>query len=117
MRRLVPAALVLLAALWLAAAALAEGRVALVIGNSNYKTVESLKNPQNDAMDVSVALEGLGFDVILGRDLTREKLIGALESMRNYDAGGYPVSFSPTDHNGSNFVELTVLRRDGKLMR
>lgn len=72
MRRLVPAALVLLAALWLAAAALAEGRVALVIGNSNYKTVESLKNPQNDAMDVSVALEGLGFDVILGRDLTRE---------------------------------------------
>ncbi len=52
-----------------------------------------------------------------GRDLTREKLVGALESMRNYDAGGYPVSFSPTDHNGSNFVELTVLRRDGKLMR
>ena len=52
-----------------------------------------------------------------GRDLTREKLVGALESMRNYDAGGYPVSFSPTDHNGSSFVELTVLRRDGKLMR
>ncbi len=52
-----------------------------------------------------------------GRDLTREKLIGGLEGMRNYDAGGYPVSFSPSDHNGSSFVELTVLRRDGKLMR
>ena len=52
-----------------------------------------------------------------GRDLTREKLVSAFEGMRNYDAGGYPVSFSPTDHNGSNFVELTVLRRDGKLMR
>ena len=52
-----------------------------------------------------------------GRDLTREKLVSAFEGMRNYDAGGYPVSFSPTDHNGSSFVELTVLRRDGKLMR
>lgn len=53
-------------------AALAEGRVALVIGNSDYASVASLDNPRNDALDISVALEGLGFDVILGRDLTRE---------------------------------------------
>ncbi len=36
-----------------------------------------------------------------GRDLTRESLINALESMRAVDAGGVmpPVSFSPTDHH------------------
>jgi hypothetical protein len=33
----------------------------------------------------------------------------ALDGMTNYDAGGYLVSFSPTNHNGSNFVELTVI--------
>lgn len=51
-----------------------------------------------------------------GKDLTREKFVGALEGMRNYDAGGYAANFTPTDHNGSKFVELTVLRRDGKYM-
>lgn len=36
-----------------------------------------------------------------GRDLTRERLVDALESLRNWDAGGImpPVSFSPTDHH------------------
>ncbi|RCW89009.1 caspase family protein [Paracoccus lutimaris] len=71
-----PAVLVLLVALWLGAGtALAEGRVALVIGNSDYQAVGALENPRNDALDISVALEGLGFDVILGRDLTREGML------------------------------------------
>jgi ABC-type branched-subunit amino acid transport system substrate-binding protein len=52
-----------------------------------------------------------------GKDLTREKFIGAMEGIRNYDAGGYSVNFTPNDHNGSKFVELTVLRRDGKYIR
>lgn len=51
-----------------------------------------------------------------GKDLTRDKLIAALESM-NLDLGGYRVSYSPTNHGGSKFVELTVMGRDGKLMR
>jgi branched-chain amino acid transport system substrate-binding protein len=36
-----------------------------------------------------------------GRDLTRERLVEALESMRDIDAGGVmpPVSFSATDHH------------------
>lgn len=36
-----------------------------------------------------------------GRDLTRERLVDALESIRNWDAGGTmpPVSFSVTDHH------------------
>ncbi len=36
-----------------------------------------------------------------GRDLTRERLVDALESLRDWDAGGImpPVSFSPTDHH------------------
>ena len=61
-----------LLAIWLAApAGWAGERVALVIGNSEYEAVGSLDNPRNDALDISVALEGLGFDVLLGRDLTQ----------------------------------------------
>jgi branched-chain amino acid transport system substrate-binding protein len=52
-----------------------------------------------------------------GNDLTREKFVAAMEQMRDYDVGGYTVSFSPTDHNGSKFVELTVIGKDERFLR
>ncbi len=42
-----------------------------------------------------------------GRNGNREKLIDAMHSMHPYDMGGYEVSFSPTNHNGSDFVDLS----------
>jgi branched-chain amino acid transport system substrate-binding protein len=52
-----------------------------------------------------------------GRDITREKFISALEGMNRVDIGGYMVSFSPANHNGSQYVDLTVLARSGKFFR
>ncbi|MDB5727858.1 MAG: Extracellular ligand-binding receptor [Noviherbaspirillum sp.] len=52
-----------------------------------------------------------------GRDLTRERLVAALESMSEYDAGGFVVRFGPARHNGSNFVDLTMIARNGKFLR
>ena len=40
--------------------AMAEKRVALVIGNSDYRDVPALENPRNDAEDVAAALKRLG---------------------------------------------------------
>jgi branched-chain amino acid transport system substrate-binding protein len=39
---------------------------------------------------------------------TREAFMQALDNMK-YDVGGYVVSFAPDNHNGSSFVELTVI--------
>ena len=52
-----------------------------------------------------------------GRDLTRERLVAALESMSDYDVGGFSVTYSPTDHTGSRFVELTAIGKDGVFVR
>ena len=52
-----------------------------------------------------------------GRDLTREKFIDAMEKMQNVDVGGFFVSYSPTNHAGSKFVDLTIIARDGKFLR
>ena len=49
-----------------------------------------------------------------GTNLTRESLLKALNSINNYDAGGYVVSFSSTNHNGSKFVELTAISKGGR---
>jgi ABC-type branched-subunit amino acid transport system substrate-binding protein len=52
-----------------------------------------------------------------GNDLTRERFIAAMEQLRDYDVGGFTVSFSPTDHSGSKFVELTVIGKDERFLR
>jgi TPR repeat protein len=63
----------------IAAVAQAETRVALVIGNSDYETVSSLDNPRNDAVDMSIALEGLGFEVMLEIDATQARFAELIE--------------------------------------
>ncbi len=52
-----------------------------------------------------------------GKDLTREKLIAALEGMNNVDLGEFVVSFSPTNHSGSKYVNLTMIGRGGKFLK
>ena len=52
-----------------------------------------------------------------GRNLSREGLIRAMETMRRYDLGGLMVSYNERDHGGSEFVELTMIGRDGKFVR
>lgn len=52
-----------------------------------------------------------------GRELTRERFIAALETMNGVDLGGFVVAFSPTNHSGSQFVELTIIGRGGKFLR
>jgi hypothetical protein len=53
-------------ALWIGCGpALAEKRIALVIGNSAYKHVTSLINPVNDAMLVAAMFKNAGFDSVV----------------------------------------------------
>jgi uncharacterized caspase-like protein len=52
-------------------AALADKRVALVIGNSAYTHAGTLTNPKNDAADMAAALKKLGFQVMDRFDLDK----------------------------------------------
>ena len=61
-------------ALWLVAAvavAQPERRVALVIGNAEYRNAASLANPVRDAISIAAALNELGFEVLVARDADR----------------------------------------------
>src|SRR5499427_4512167 len=61
------------------AAALADKRVALVIGNSDYKKVHQLSNPANDAQAVGEVFRAAGFDVVeVRRDLDASGLRRAI---------------------------------------
>ena len=58
--------------------AVAETRLALVIGNSKYQGTAALDNPVNDAADLSRTLRSTGFDVIEVHDATREAMVSAM---------------------------------------
>jgi uncharacterized caspase-like protein len=47
-------------------------RVALVIGNGHYQSIDPLPNPRNDAHDIAEKLKGLGFEVILDVDVNKQ---------------------------------------------
>ncbi len=49
-----------------------------------------------------------------GKSPTRESLVDGLANMGKADLGGFTVTFTPTDRNGSNFVDLTIISRGGK---
>lgn len=64
-----------------ASCALAEHRVALVIGNSAYQNEPQLPNPARDAGAVGQSLERLGFDAIVATDLDKR---GMDEAFRRF---------------------------------
>jgi branched-chain amino acid transport system substrate-binding protein len=52
-----------------------------------------------------------------GKNPTREGLVDALEKMQDVDLGGFYVGYSPKNHAGSRFVDLTIIGRNGKFLR
>lgn len=51
-----------------------------------------------------------------GSSLSRDGFIRAMETMTSYNAGGFQVKFSSTNHSASTYVDLTVIGKDGKFM-
>ena len=76
--RMTVSLLALALTLMLATQALAEKRVALVIGNDDYTTLPDLNNAKKDATDMARTLKGLGFDVILKTNAGRREMGRAL---------------------------------------
>ena len=52
-----------------------------------------------------------------GKNLTRDALITALESMKDVNLGGFEINYSPRDHSGSKYTDLTIIGRDGRFVR
>lgn len=47
---------------------------------------------------------------------TRAELVDTLSRLGKVNIGGFELNFRPSNHNGSEFVDLTMIGRDGKIM-
>lgn len=52
-----------------------------------------------------------------GINPTGEKVRAALDAMRGFDIGGMDVSYSINDHTGLDFVDLSIIGKDGRFTR
>lgn len=68
-----------------------EKRIALLIGNSNYTNISSLRNPMYDAEALAESLGQLGFDVYEAYDCDYTDMVSALNSFAA-KAGAYDVA-------------------------
>ena len=51
------------------------------------------------------------------RSLTRANFIASLESIRDYNMGGFTINYSAKSHEGSRFTDITMVSRGGKFIR
>jgi uncharacterized caspase-like protein len=99
--------------------ALAEKRVALVIGNSDYQKVARLGNPANDAAAMTATLRSAGFDVVDSRrDLKTSEMRRALrdfsDQARDADVAVVYYAGHGIELEGTNYLLPidAVLERD-----
>ena len=89
----------------------AEDRVALVIGNGDYRHTSPLRNPVNDANDMAARLGELGFEVILGMDLDENGMWARIEEFATLAEGAESALFFYAGHGlqfeGRNYLVPT----------
>ena len=105
------AALAVLLSLLFVGPALAEKRIALVVGNSAYQNVTRLDNPRNDAALMADTLTGLGFTLVGGRaqlDLDKSAMDGVVQNFGRQVQGADVALFYYAGHGvqvaGSNYL-------------
>ena len=102
------AALSLLGLLVSASIAKADKRVAFVVGNGAYKNVAALPNPAIDAKAMARVLRNVGFDVVEGTNLSRDKMTEKLLEFGKKAEGSDVALFFYAGHgiaiNGTNYL-------------
>ncbi len=85
----------------------ANQRLALVIGNGNYRA-SPLKNPVNDARDISATLQRLGFQVIYEENASRRRMDDAVRifysKLRNGGTGLFYYAGHGMQVKGRNYL-------------
>src|SRR5215510_2530302 len=102
------AAMSLAAFVFSSSAAFADKRVAFVVGNAAYKNVPQLPNPAVDARSMAKLLRNVGFEVVEGSNLSRDKMTEKLLEFGKKSEGADVAVFFYAGHgiavNGVNYL-------------
>lgn len=98
--------------------AIAEKRLALVFGNSDYITGNSLKNPVNDANLMEVTLKELGFEVIKRINSGRDSMLTSIrefsKKLSNFNVALFYYAGHGVQVDGVNYLIPTNAKLENK---
>ena len=92
----------------------AYGFIKEAMGLAKQKNVDLTPAMLEGFTAAKVLVEGLRR---AGPNPTRPKLEAALENLHNYDLGGLEINYSPQNHTGLDFADLSIIGQDGKFKR
>ncbi len=82
--------------------------LALCIGNGMYETTGILKNPENDAKDIALSLQRLGFEVVRIENADQATMRRAIDEfgkeLKSYDVGLFFYAGHGVQANGFNYL-------------
>jgi branched-chain amino acid transport system substrate-binding protein len=88
------------------------------------REMQKLARGKPDVVLSHAAMEGFAAAKVLveglrraGKVPTRASLIAALDGLREYDLGGIGVTYSPTDHTGTEYAEMSIIDARGEFMQ
>jgi tetratricopeptide (TPR) repeat protein len=83
-------------------------RLALLVGNSNYEHLNTLKNPKNEVDQLAAKLHSLGFQTTVKYDLNHDDFVDALTAFENRIEPGAIALFYYSGHGvdlgGNNYL-------------
>lgn len=96
----------------------AEKRLALIIGNSDYKGGSALRNPVNDANLMEVTLKDLGFEVIKRLNSGKDEMLNSIREfsrkLSNYNVALFYYAGHGIQVDGVNYLVPTNAKLDNK---
>src|SRR5215813_4426421 len=100
--------------------AVAERRVALVVGNAQYAHTAALPNPRNDAQDISDLLRKIGFEVTVGFDLNQASFARAIDdfarALEGADVGVFFYAGHGLQINERNYLVSTEAKLESAFL-
>lgn len=100
--------------------AMAERRVALVIGNAHYANTTALRNSVNDAEDMAAELKQLGFEVTLATDLDESAFAQQIDNfgrrLQGADVGLFYYAGHGLQVNDKNFLVATNAKLESEFL-
>jgi hypothetical protein len=97
---------------------IAEKRLALIFGNSDYITGNSLKNPVNDANLIEATLKELGFEVIKRTNSGRDSMMSSIrefsKKLTNYNVALFYYAGHGIQVDGVNYLIPTNAKLENK---
>lgn len=84
----------------------------------NYKKFGDVKTPISPAM-MEGYITGKAAIAALkqaGKEPNRRSVLNALNNMNQLDLGGFTINFNPTRHNGSRYMDIGVINKNGRIL-